>query len=89
MNEQLKAFLMQHFYRHPRLIRMSGKAYRLLSELYRSYLAEPLQLPHEIQARIQRGPDSPERIICDYIAGMTDRYAILEHRKLFDPEAPV
>ena len=89
MNEQLKAFLMQNFYRHPRLVRMSGKANRLLSELYRSYLAEPLQLPHEIQARIRRGPDSSERIICDYIAGMTDRYAILEHRKLFDPETPV
>jgi dGTPase len=86
MNRELKAFLMQHFYRHPRLVRMSAKAHRLLSDLFLAYLAEPLQLPHEIQARIRRGPDSVQRVICDYIAGMTDRYAILEHKKLFDPE---
>jgi dGTPase len=87
MNGELKAFLMQQFYRHPRLVRMSFKAHRLLSDLFLAYLAEPLQLPHEIQARIRRGPDSLQRVICDYIAGMTDRYAILEHKKLFDPEA--
>ena len=87
MNRELKAFLMQHFYRHPRLVRMSFKAHRLLSDLFLAYLAEPLQLPQEIQARIQRGPDSLQRVICDYLAGMTDRYAILEHKKLFDPEA--
>jgi len=87
MNRELKAFLMQHFYRHPRLVRMSFKAHRLLSDLFLAYLAEPLQLPQEIQARIQRGPDSLQRVISDYLAGMTDRYAILEHKKLFDPEA--
>jgi dGTPase len=87
MNKELKAFLMQHFYRHPRLIRMSFKAHRLLSDLFLAYVAEPLQLPHEIQARLLRGPDPLQRVVCDYIAGMTDRYAILEHKKLFDPEA--
>jgi dGTPase len=87
MNRELKAFLLQHFYRHPRLVRMSAKAHRVLSDLFLAYLAEPLQLPHEVQARIRRGPDPLERVICDYIAGMTDRYAILEHKKLFDPEA--
>jgi dGTPase len=87
MNRELKTFLMQHFYRHPRLVRMSFKAHRLLSDLFLAYLAEPLQLPHEIQARVHRGPDSLQRVICDYLAGMTDRYAILEHKKLFDPEA--
>jgi dGTPase len=87
MNGELKAFLMQHFYLHPRLVRMSFKAHRLLSDLFLAYLAEPLQLPHEIQARIRRGPDPLQRVICDYLAGMTDRYAILEHKKLFDPEA--
>jgi dGTPase len=86
MNLQLKAFLLQNFYRHPRLVRMSAKAHRLLSDLFLAYLNEPLQLPHEIQARIRRGPDSVQRVVCDYIAGMTDRYAILEHKKLFDPE---
>jgi dGTPase len=66
---------------------MSFKAHRLLSDLFLAYLAEPLQLPHEVQTRIQRGPDSLQRVVCDYLAGMTDRYAILEHKKLFDPEA--
>jgi dGTPase len=86
MNRELKAFLMHHFYRHPRLVRMSAKAHRLLTDLFLAYLAEPLQLPHEVQARIRRSPDPLQRVICDYIAGMTDRYAILEHKKLFDAE---
>ncbi len=89
MNRQLKDFLLHSFYRHPRVMRMAGKAQRLLTELFRAYLEEPLQLPFEIQARIRRGPDSLERVICDYLAGMTDRYAISEYKKLFDPEARV
>lgn len=89
MNRQLKDFLMRNFYRHPRVMRMAGKAQRLLTELFHAYREEPLQLPFEIQARIQRGPDAAERVICDYLAGMTDRYAISEYKKLFDPEARV
>jgi dGTPase len=89
MNRQLKDFLMAHFYRHPRIMRMAGKAQRLLTDLFHAYRQEPLQLPFDIQARIQHGPDSPERVICDYLAGMTDRYAISEYKKLFDPEARV
>jgi dGTPase len=86
MNRELKAFLLQNFYLHPRLVRMSTKAHRVLSDLFLAYLSEPLQLPHEIQVRIRHDPDSAQRVTCDYIAGMTDRYAILEHKKLFDPE---
>jgi len=89
MNRELKAFLLRRFYRHPRVMRMASKAHRLLTELFHAYLEEPLQLPYEIQARIQHGPDGPERVICDYLAGMTDRYAISEYKKLFDPEARV
>ncbi len=89
MNRELKDFLMQNFYRHPRLVRMSAKAHRLLTELFRAYLSEPLQLPGEVQARMRQGTDSLPRVVCDYIAGMTDRYAILEYKKLFDPEAQV
>ncbi len=89
MNRELKTFLMRRFYRHPRVMRMASKAHRLLTELFHAYLEEPLQLPYEIQARIQRGPDGRERVICDYLAGMTDRYAISEYKKLFDPEARV
>ena len=89
MNRQLKDFLLRSFYRHPRVMRMAGKAQRLLTELFHAYLEEPQQLPYEIQARIRSGTDSAERVICDYLAGMTDRYAISEHKKLFDPEARV
>jgi dGTPase len=89
LNRELKAYLLNSFYRHPRLMRMSGKANRLLSALFNSYLEDPLQLPREIQERISLGKDSPQRIICDYIAGMTDRFAISEYKKLFDPEANV
>ncbi len=86
MNRELKAFLLASFYRHPRIVRMASKANRLLTALFHAYVAEPQQLPLEIQARIRRGPDSPQRVICDYIAGMTDRYAISEYQKLFDPD---
>ncbi len=89
MNRELKDFLLRRFYRHPRVMRMASKAQRLLTELFHAYLEEPLQLPFEIQARIQRGPDPAERVVCDYLAGMTDRYAISEYKKLFDPEARV
>ncbi len=86
MNQELKAFLMANFYRHPRVVRMAYKANRLLTALFEAYMEEPRQLPRDVQARMQRGPDLPERVICDYIAGMTDRYAIKEHQRLFDPE---
>ncbi len=87
LNRELKDYLLRNFYRHPRLMRMAAKANRLLTALFESYQAEPLQLPYEIQERIRRGKDSPQRIIADYLAGMTDRFAINEYKKLFDPEA--
>ena len=62
---------------------MAVKAERIISDLFHAYLNEPAILPSHIQSLIdQRGL---ERIACDYIAGMTDRYAVDEHRKLFDP----
>jgi dGTPase len=82
-NRKLKDFLYNHLYRHPRVIRMQVKAERIISNLYDAYLAEPSILPHHVQTLVEsRGL---ERTICDYIAGMTDRYAIEEHTKLFDP----
>jgi dGTPase len=89
LNRELKDFLMLHFYRHPRVMRMATKAHRILTALFEAYMAEPLQLPYETQARLHRGPDSPARVICDYLAGMTDRYAIQEYYKLFDPDTRV
>ena len=87
MNQELKAFLLKNFYHHPRVMRMAYKANHMLTAIFRAYVEEPRQLPWEIQERMERGPDTPQRVMCDYIAGMTDRYAIQEYRRLFDPEA--
>jgi dGTPase len=70
-------------YRHHRVVRMQVKAERILSDLFTAYRAESASLPEHIQKLIPtRGL---ERTICDYIAGMTDRYATEEHQKLFNP----
>jgi dGTPase len=77
---ELKRFLHINLYRHYRVSRMSSKARRIINDLFEAFLAEPGLLPPEFQARAQQ--DKP-RAIADYIAGMTDRYAIVEHRRLF------
>ncbi len=82
-NRQLKDFLYSNLYRHSRVVRMQVKAERIISALFRASCDEPAILPKHVQAQIEeRGL---ERTICDYIAGMTDRYAVEEHRKIFDP----
>ena len=82
-NGKLKYFLYQNLYRHFRVIRMSMKAEQIVSSLFDAYYKEPEMLPRHVQNSIDhRGV---ERTICDYIAGMTDRYAIVEYQKLFDP----
>jgi dGTPase len=81
---ELKRFLMANLYRHYRVMRMAEKAKRIMSELFHSYLAEPRQLPPHILERQALG-DSLPRVVADYIAGMTDRYVLEEHSKLFDP----
>jgi len=76
----LKAFLHRNLYRHPEVMRMTTKAARIVRELFAAFHAEPRLLPAEHGARVEHeGP----RAIADYIAGMTDRYAIREHRRLF------
>lgn len=81
-NRQLKDFLFANLYRHYRVVRMQVKAERTIADLFNLYIAEPQTLPMHIHGLIdERGH---ERTICDYIAGMTDRFAIEEHRKLFD-----
>ena len=77
---ELKKFLHAHLYRHYRVSRMSSKARRIVTDLFQAFLAEPGLLPPEFQARAR---ENPARAIADYIAGMTDRYAIAEHRRLF------
>jgi dGTPase len=80
---ELKQFLHAHLYRHYRVCRMSTKARRIVTDLFNAFLAEPQLLPPEFQDRARE--DRP-RAIADYIAGMTDRYAIVEHRRLFAVE---
>ena len=82
-NRQLKDFLYANLYRHPRVVRMQVKAERIIGDLFNAFNHEPAILPKHVQLRIdERGL---ERNICDHIAGMTDRFAIEEHTKLFDP----
>jgi dGTPase len=83
-NRQLKDFLYANLYRHYRVMRMAVKAERIISDLFQAYTSEPAILPPHVQGIIsQRGR---ERTVCDHIAGMTDRYAIEEHTRLFDPQ---
>lgn len=82
-NRQLKDFLYQNMYRSYRVVRMAVKAERLIGELFKAYCKEPTILPGHVYKNIERY--GLERTVCDYIAGMTDRYAIEEYQKLFDP----
>ena len=84
-NRQLKSFLFDNLYNHPRVMRMEMRARRVLTSLFGAYEKQPKILPTEVQAYIDdRGL---HRTICDYIAGMTDRFAIQEHARLFDPSS--
>ena len=88
-NRELKRFLFDRFYRHYRVVRMAAKADRTVRALFTAFVDEPAQLPPEAQAHIfERGKDV-HRVVCDYIAGMTDRYAFDEHRRLFDTQEAV
>ena len=86
-NRELKALLREKMYRHYRVERMADKAQRIIDNLFKTYLKNPKILPPEVQ---QRAKDEPmERAIADHIAGMTDRFALEEYNKLFDPHERV
>jgi dGTPase len=81
---QLRAFLMERMYRHWKVNRTRSQARRILAEMFQLFMAEPDVMPGEWWARCQgREEAGRARVVCDYIAGMTDRFAIEEHRKLF------
>jgi dGTPase len=86
-NAELKLFLLEHLYRHYRVIRMAEKARRIIHDLFKVYADTPRQMPPSFATRITA--EGTPRVICDYIAGMTDRFALEDHRKLFDPQARV
>jgi dGTPase len=82
-NREIKDFLFANLYRHYRVMRMAVKAERILTDIFTAYHTEPACMPKHVQDLIsERGL---ERTICDHIAGMTDRYAIDEHQKLYEP----
>ncbi len=87
-NSALKAFLFARMYRHHRVNRMTSKARRIVRELYGIFSNEPNTLPDEWRT-LADGAGTPRtaRVVTDYIAGMTDRYALDEHRRLFDPHS--
>jgi dGTPase len=90
LNYALKAFLREHVYRHYKVRRMTSKARRVIGALFDAFFSDPGLMPDEYKntgARLElvQGTAGRARAVADYIAGMTDRYAILEHRRLFDP----
>ncbi len=86
-NRILKDYLYENFYRHYRVSRMAAKAEHMLEELFNAYLGNPRILPSEVRNRMASEP--PARVVCDYIAGMTDRFALQEYQRLFDPGTQV
>lgn len=83
-NRELKKVLFGRLYRHHRVTRMTMKAKRVMTELFRTYMDEPQQMPPHVTRRIDDG-EAQARVVADYIAGMTDRFAFDEYQKLFDP----
>lgn len=87
---QLKRFLRERVYRHYRVLRMTNKAQQVVTALFEAFMNAPELMPPEHQqaaARLyhEQGAAGRARIVADYIAGMTDRYAVLEHERVFDP----
>jgi len=91
-NQDLKRFLRENLYNHYRVHRMTSKAQRTLKALFDAFMQEPRLLNPEYQAHVKQleveyGESGRGRAVADYIAGMTDRYAISEYQRIFEPEA--
>jgi dGTPase len=89
-NLELKRFLHTRLYRHYRVHRMSAKAARTITDMFEAYIADPRLMPNEAQQHVHQleavnGRDGRARAVADYIAGMTDRYAIAEYERTFNP----
>jgi dGTPase len=91
---ELKDFLYQYMYYHWRVVRMKIKAERAIAALFEAFEADPRQLPPETRLRVEQVlategtapfPVRASRAICDYIAGMTDRFALQEYERMFSP----
>jgi dGTPase len=84
---ELKDFLYRNLYHHPHVVATTREAERVLAELWRAVRSDPTKLPESVRARFAE--DGEERAVADYLAGMTDRFALAEHRRLVDPDGPV
>jgi len=84
---ELKDFLYRNLYHHPHVVATTREAERVLAELWRVVRADPRKLPESVRARFAE--DGEDRAIADYLAGMTDRFALAEHRRLVESDGPV
>jgi len=89
-HHQLKHFLRDHVYKHYRVLRMTNKAQQVVTALFNAFMQTPELMPPEYQHGAAKlfataGTAGRARVVADYIAGMTDRYAVLEHERVFDP----
>ena len=87
--DELKQIMRDRLYRHYRVSRMTEKAGRVLARLFEAYMSEPRQIPAHVLARVEVDGEPLARVVADYIAGMTDRFALDEYRKLIDPDERV
>jgi dGTPase len=78
--QELKRFLRRHLYQHHQVARMTNKARRIVSDLFRTFYSEPRLMPPQYHALASA---DTARTVADYIAGMTDRYAIREYRRIY------
>lgn len=86
---ELSAFLLENFYLHHRIVRMTTKAKWFLKDLFLRYVEIPGLLPEKLKRNhSQADSGNKKRVICDYVAGMTDRFALDEYKKLVDPNTP-
>lgn len=83
LRKPMREFLQKNLYQHYRVVRMSNKAYRFITALFNNYLDKPEQLPPSTHNRLKK--EDKYQVVCDYIAGMTDRYALDEYKKFFEP----
>ncbi len=83
MREPFKQFLNRKLYHHDKVIQMAQRAERSLKALFEAYLSHPERLPATTKKRLDQ--EDRYRVVCDYIAGMTDRFALDEHQRLFAP----
>ena len=88
-SQMLKTFLLQNLYRHPQVMRMTGNAKQVVAELYQIFVSTPQEMQPgffaqaaAVSANSAKQPSQVERIVADYIAGMTDRFATREHERL-------